>query len=116
MKVLLALTVTNLDEAFKKYTSLRRYMSDFKKTTTGEWISEANVIKNENGKYVFPNNYTDDVDLFLALFDWGFNEDNIYVGDDTNGQPIFENGDSKKFFKLHPEGFKLEKARVLCII
>lgn len=116
MKALLALTVTNLDEAFKKYPSLRMYISDFKKTTTGEWIPEANVIKNDNGKCVFPGKYTNEVDLFLALFDWCFNEDRIYVGDDPNGQPVFEDGDSKKFFELHPEGFKLEKAKLLCII
>lgn len=76
MKALIAIKVTepaNFDEILnsREYSTLRMYLSSFSKTTKGEFISAASVVKHDEGKYTIDK---EDIDFKLTLLDWGFNE------------------------------------------
>lgn len=79
-------TNINVDVIMQEFSTLRMYLSDFKRTKDGKFISEAKV--NQEGKVI-----TNSIDLRNALLDWSFNEAGQYSGkDDENGNPTYEDG------------------------
>ena len=100
--VLIKVDIINIsiDAMMQEFSTLRMYLSDFKRAKDGKFISEAKV--NQEGKLI-----TNSINLRNALLDQSFNEAGQYSGkDDENGNPIYEDGDANIFFKRHSEGFK----------
>lgn len=98
MKALVKVTITapaNMDAVLKKYTSLRMYLSDFKRTPDGGFISEAEVDKVGDKHKI----QKDELELRLTLLDWGFNEQE----------------EADEFYKEYPNGFQWNLT-VLCEI
>lgn len=92
---------SSIDDAIKEFPTLRIYLQEFKRTRSGMFISEAEVSRDKEDTVL-----KDSIELRNALLDWSFNETGQYSGnDDENGDPIYEDGDAKKFFNKHPEGF-----------
>lgn len=104
---------SNIDEMLKKYATLRMYLSGFQRTADGGFISKAEVFKKPSGGYVLKDR--ESLDLRLSLLDWGFNEEAVFVGMDSDGNPIHEFGDAHHFYEECPEGFKWS-LQFLCAI
>ena len=103
-KVLLKVMVTNLniDVAMRKYSTLRMYLSHFTRTSDGGFISTAEIIEGEDTLD------STTIDVRNVLFDWSFNETSQHIGDDENGDPIYNAGAANKFFKETPKGFQFQ--------
>lgn len=92
---------SNIDDAIKEFPTLKRYLQDFKRTRSGMFISEAEVLRENDKEDIV---LKDSIELRNALLDWSFNEAGQYSGNE-NGNPIYEDGDANKFFSKYPEGF-----------
>ena len=91
-----------MDDAIKESPTLRMYLQQFKRTRSGMFISEAEVLRDKEDTVL-----KDSIELRNALLDWSFNEAGQYSGD---GNPIYE--DANKFFNKHPKGFHFKCYRI----
>lgn len=97
LQIKIEISNSSIDDAIKEFPTLRMYLQEFKRTRNGMFISEAEVLRDKEDTVL-----KDSIELRNALLDWSFNEAGQYSGD---GNPIYEDGDAKKFFNKHPEGF-----------
>lgn len=105
LQIEIEISNSNIDDAIKEFPTLRTYLQGFKRTRSGMFISEAEVLRDTVLK--------DSIELRNALLDWSFNEAGQYSGnDDENGNPIYEDGDANKFFSKYPEGFHFKCYRI----
>ena len=120
MKAIIKIEIPLLAEYLEKpeFRLLRMYVRDFKRTSIGWFITEADIEYERNsGKYVFSDRLEDSVEIYKALFDWGFNEYKSYTGKDLpNGLPETKPGEAEMFYNEHPDGFEYTNARVIGII
>lgn len=107
VEVLLKVDIYNLDinPLLKKYPTLRMYLSEFKRTKDGMFISPAELIRVEGKKDTVDS---DSIDLRNALLDWSFNENYDFEREHPTEGKIHEVGDAKDFWSEHPEGFKFK--------
>ena len=97
---------SNIDDTIKEFPTLRMYLQEFKRTRSGMFISEAEVLREDDKEDTV---LKDSIKLRNALLDWSFNEAGQYSGD---GNPIYEDGDANKFFNKHPGGFHFKCYRI----
>lgn len=100
--ILVKLHSSILAEARKKYDTLRMYTSGFE--FEGDYVI-SKAYKKTNGK-IRP-------ELYDALFDWQFNEEEVLVGDNEDGSLAFEFGDAHFFYEEHPKGFEFKVISVV---
>ena len=104
LKIKIEISNSSIDDAIKEFPTLRMYLQEFKRTRSGMFISKAEVLRDKEDIVL-----KDSIELRNALLDWSFNEAGQYSGDDN---PIYEDGDAKKFFNKHPEGFHFKCYRI----
>ena len=97
---------SSINDAIKEFPTLGMYLQEFKRTRSGMFISKAEVSREDDKEDIV---LKDSIELRNALLDWSFNEAGQYSGD---GNPIYEDGDAKKFFNKHPEGFHFKCYRI----
>lgn len=102
LQIEIEISNSNIDDAIKEFPTLRTYLQEFKRTRSGMFISEAEILRENNKE---DRVIKDSLVLRNSLFNWGLNELKKYLGKDKNGNPIYEDGDAKKFFSKHHEGF-----------
>ena len=104
LQIKIEISNSSIDDAIKEFPTLRMYLQEFKRTRSGMFISEAEVLREDDKEDTV---LKDSIELRNALLDWSFNEAGQYSGDSN---PIY--GDANKFFSKHPEGFHFKCYRI----